>query len=300
MLARVVLALAAPLPFSLTRRLFPWISAVFATPFLRRQIEDNLDHAYGATISDDEKRRIRRQVCRNVGLLVAEILALARRKLPAGYIRFDGMQRFDREIAPDRGILALTAHSGNWECLAWVLYQHWGKRAAAIVARRQNNQHLQRLVEEGRQRLGVETIYQDEPPQRVLRHLREGRVVATAPDQDIVRLAGIFLPFFGKPAYTPTGPAMLAYQTDAAIVVGIARRTPEGIVLDCPAPMFPNRDAPKAQEIERLTREWLARIEEHIRRHPADWMWFHRRWRTTPAKLAARRERRRARFRAQA
>jgi KDO2-lipid IV(A) lauroyltransferase len=143
-----------------------------------------------------------------------------------------------------------------------------------------------------RAKLGMPVIYQDESPLRVVRRLRQGRCVAIVPDQDVPSIAGTFLPFFGHPAYTPTGPATLAYLANVPLIPAFARRTKDGLTLDVHPAIWPDLSADKAVEIERLTRAWSQAVETQIRKQPGDWMWFHERWRTTPDRLARRRDRR--------
>ncbi|HDR06278.1 MAG TPA: lipid A biosynthesis acyltransferase, partial [Candidatus Coatesbacteria bacterium] len=45
-------------------------------------------------------------------------------------------------------------------------------------------------------------------------------------------------------------------------------------------PLFADRAADEAEEIRRLTAEYARALEDWVRRHPADWYWLHRRWKT--------------------
>jgi KDO2-lipid IV(A) lauroyltransferase len=48
-------------------------------------------------------------------------------------------------------------------------------------------------------------------------------------------------------------------------------------------PSPPDREA----EVIRLTAACNAALEDAIRRHPAEWVWMHERWKTRPAPEAA-------------
>jgi KDO2-lipid IV(A) lauroyltransferase len=109
------------------------------------------------------------------------------------------------------------------------------------------------------------------------------------PDQDIEEVGGVFVDFFGRPAYTPIGPARLALATGAPIVVTFSKRVGdqfEAVVNDL---IEPDRRAPREEEIVRLTRAWSAQMEAFIAAHPEQWIWFHDRWQTTPQDVARRR-----------
>ena len=285
---RAMIALCGLLPFAITRRLFPPLLGFFAHRMLRADIYRHLDLAYDHSLAAAEKKRIARRVAHNLGLLVAEVLALLRNRLPAGYIDDTEFKALDLK----GGFLGLSAHIGNWEVLAWQARKQWPNVDTAVVAHRHANRHINRLIERMRRAFGVSTIYQEASPRRTIRMLTQGKIVAVAPDQDVAHIAGMFVPFFGKPAWTPTGPAFLACMAKAPLLLCFTRRTANGLRLVCPAPLYPNPDAPREEEIKRLTKAWSDAVEQHIREQPSDWMWFHKRWQTTPERLERRRVRR--------
>ncbi|MDH3238185.1 MAG: hypothetical protein OEM47_06645 [Deltaproteobacteria bacterium] len=41
-------------------------------------------------------------------------------------------------------------------------------------------------------------------------------------------------------------------------------------------------EAPREEEVVRLTRRCNEELEKAIREDPAQWLWFHRRWKTRP------------------
>jgi len=107
--------------------------------------------------------------------------------------------------------------------------------------------------------------------------LARGRVVALLIDQD-TRGAGVFVPFFGLPARTPPGPAVLALRSQVAVLTVFIRRRPDGghTIAFERVPLPPRgRDTVVA-----LTARLTAAIEAAIRAAPADWVWWHRRWRS--------------------
>jgi Kdo2-lipid IVA lauroyltransferase/acyltransferase len=134
-----------------------------------------------------------------------------------------------------------------------------------------------------RRRFGMEIVYQDESPRKLLRALRDGKIVALLADQDVPRLDGVFVPFFGRPAYTPTGPAALAVASGAELVLAHTLRVGRDrhrLVVTEPI-AFDRSDRDRA--ILEGTRAWCAMLERVIREHPEQWVWMHRRWRTAPA-----------------
>ena len=290
---RAFLGTLSLLPFGLSRRLLPFLTRWLAHPFLRGAIHRHLEMALGDEVSVEQRRVISKHVSRSLGLIIAEILAISRGRLGQGYFDYQAAEAKLREIMADgRGVVIVTGHLVNWEALGWLVFERLGDRSGAVVARRNANPYLNDIIERFRLRLGMETAYQDDSPRRLVLLLREGGFVATVPDQDVSRIAGAFLPFFGRPAWTPIGPATLARMAGVPIVPVFASRSFEGIRIECGDPIEADASTPKRDDIERMTLAWSDALEARIRREPKDWMWFHERWRTTPERLERRRQRR--------
>jgi KDO2-lipid IV(A) lauroyltransferase len=111
--------------------------------------------------------------------------------------------------------------------------------------------------------------------------LRANRWVAMLADQD-ARRHGVFVPFFGRSASTPVGPAALALRAGAPIIMGFDRRLPDGrhrLVIEPPLEI----ENPEASDAAlRLTAAHTARLEARVREQPPLWFWLHRRWKTSP------------------
>ncbi len=244
-------------------------------------------------MEEDEARRIAREVGRNFGRLPGE-LVLARRRgwtfLEKRMETDDSLEHMEAARAAGKGVIVISAHIGNWELLAW-----WGARnypePLAVVGKRIRNPGLNRLVNDLRARGGMEVIDRDDPPRRMLRHLARPGILGILPDQDVDVLAGEFLEFFGRTAYTSTGPAALSLASGAPMVPGFLLRRGEKFLVRFAPPIFPSRDRPKREEVLRLTRAWSEAVEETIRAFPGQWAWFHRRWASTPETVARKRRR---------
>jgi KDO2-lipid IV(A) lauroyltransferase len=195
-------------------------------------------------------------------------------------IRIDGWQHVQAAHEAGRGGIFVTGHIANWElCAAYVAIRGLPMN---VVARRIYLEPLNRRLVALRGGMGVRTLYRDESMRAMIRCLRENQFLGILPDQDVPRIGGIFVEFFGQPAYTPVGPALLALGSGAPILV--ARDVREGcrhrLIVD--PPIYADRTAPRALEVHRLVSHYTRRLEEFIREHPDQWVWMHRRWRTRP------------------
>jgi KDO2-lipid IV(A) lauroyltransferase len=172
----------------------------------------------------------------------------------------------------------LTGHFGNFELMgAWLARLH----PVDFVVRPLRNRPLDRWLVEQRRASGVGIIDANAGIRAVYRALAGNRWVPMVGDQD-ARRHGVFVPFFGRLASTPSGPARIALATGAPIVTGYVVRGADGrhsLTLDAP---LEAGDPASADAVGRLTALHTARLEAWVRRHPAAWLWLHRRWKTSP------------------
>jgi KDO2-lipid IV(A) lauroyltransferase len=120
----------------------------------------------------------------------------------------------------------------------------------------------------------------DGVPKELLRVFRQNGVLGLLIDQD-TRVQGAFVPFFGRPAHTPTAAASLAIRHDAALLMVCGHRAGRRHQLQVeriPLPAGPDHDA----RVLALTRTLSAWLEAAIRRAPEQWVWLHDRWRRQP------------------
>ncbi|MDH3224235.1 MAG: lysophospholipid acyltransferase family protein, partial [Gemmatimonadota bacterium] len=107
-------------------------------------------------------------------------------------------------------------------------------------------------------------------------------------DQD-ARKAGIFVDFFGRPASTARGPAVLSLRAGAPLVLAVAIRE-EGAKPRYSV-YFEPLDQPRTGNLDRdvatLTQAYTHRLEAFIRRYPEQYFWLHRRWKTPPPDAGA-------------
>ena len=242
---------------------------------------ENLRHAFGEGMTPAEVRRVTRGVFRSVVTNVLEVAAVQR--WPPERIRrhFDFHAEFERiqGLLPG-GAIVVAAHLGNWELLA-LLYAAYLPGRPIPVARRLSFGKFQRLAERLRGGAGLETIYTDESPRKFLEAIRGGKLLGILADQDLRVVNGVFVDFFGRPAYTLTMPVSLALSTGAPL--GCCYLVREARRFRLIAEVIPlERTGRRGEDLIENTRRWSAFLEAEIRKRPAQWVWFHRRWRTRP------------------
>jgi KDO2-lipid IV(A) lauroyltransferase len=225
------------------------------------------------------RRALVRATFRHAGESFAELTVWPKLR-ERGWVSIEGIEIMHTVLAAGRGAIAVTGHVGNWELMAAAMTAHGCP--LTVVARRVNDARFDALVADFRRSLGVEVLVRDDPEflSGVREALGRNRVVAILIDQD-TRGAGVFVPFFGRPARTPAGAAVLALRARVPLCTAFVARRPEGghlvRIATVPVPPRPGRVAVTA-----LTATLTAAIEAGIRRAPADWVWWHERWRRQP------------------
>ncbi len=181
--------------------------------------------------------------------------------------------------AHGRGVIMLTGHFGNFELYAAAMNR---VRPIAFMVKPLSNPGAERWASDLRRACGVELLPTGLGVRGAVRRLRAGGILAMAADQD-ARRDGVFVPFFGRLASTPTGPAWLSLATGAPIVFGTCLRGPDGrYEAMLTPPMLPQGEASDAEAVRALTARHTAMLEAAVRERPESWFWLHKRWKTPP------------------
>ncbi len=191
----------------------------------------------------------------------------------------------------ERPCLVVTAHLGNWELAGYALGA-LGHRTYAI-ARVLDNPYLERFLLKFREATGQTILAKKDDFDRLDGALKAGGKVATLADQD-AGPRGVFVDFFGRPASAHKAVALMALEFRAVmVVVGTVRRAgapddrigPYDIVCEDAIDPDDYRDDPDA--VRAITQRYHAALERLVRRHPEQYFWLHRRWKSQPAKKGA-------------
>ena len=110
------------------------------------------------------------------------------------------------------------------------------------------------------------------------RSLRGGRAVAFLVDQGAVGLASTWVPFFGRYAKTPRGPAVFALRLGAPIVFGVALRQPSGRYALTFEAIDTHDTGDREADVDRIVADYTLALERWVRRAPEQYFWHHRRW----------------------
>jgi KDO2-lipid IV(A) lauroyltransferase len=204
-----------------------------------------------------------------------KIPQLDRQKVERAF-SFEGLQNLESALARGNGVIVAAAHIGNWEmggaALALLGYR------LHVVAGIQFSSWLSEHVKDVKRKLNIDVVSPEEGYRALFRALKDNEVVVLLVDGDVY-VNGLKLDFFSKPARVPSGAAALALKTRAAIVPGYVKREgPLHFRMHVGEPVFPVPTGNKAEDVEKLSRQILSRVESYIEENLDQWCIFRDIW----------------------
>jgi KDO2-lipid IV(A) lauroyltransferase len=228
-------------------------------------------------LSADARRRLLRANQRESVMGVLELIRCwyAPSSALAGLARIEGLPLLQEALASGHGVMLLTGHFTSTELAARMLSEAAGKPVIGIV-RRNNSRCLEETFEKARSRVGSTLAKKD--VRGMLRALQGGGMLAYSADQNF-NYQNAFVPFFGVPASTLTSTPDLVRRGRAKVLPFWFHREPDGRYCLYVEEMWPGwLDAGPEEAAATYMRE----LEAVVRRHPEQYLWVHRRFKTRP------------------
>lgn len=246
---------------------------------IRRAVVERQLRAAFPEKPDDEIQRIARACYGHLGRTSIETAVLpshSREEIIDLFEEVNGWSIVEERLARGKGLILISGHLGNWELGGAYL----AARGVPIdaVARHMSNPLFDRYLTKTRQRIGMNVLHDESAVRRVPRSLREGRAVAFLVDQGAVGLASTWVPFFGRYAKTPRGPAVFSLRLGAPMVFGVALRRPSGRYKLTFEPIEVDETGDRDTDVEAIVAGYTATLERWVRRAPEQYFWHHRRW----------------------
>lgn len=230
--------------------------------------------------------RIARDCLRHQGMTLMETMVLPRLRL-RGAMKEDFVKIENDQVLVDahgkgKGVILVTAHLGNWELLPIALQKLRIKGVA--MASTLNNERLNRIIRDIRrfEFMDVAERGSGDSPRQLLTCLKRGEVLIMVNDVDI-KANGVFCNMFGFPAHTPRGAASIALKQGTPLVTYFDERLADGthVIRFREIPVTTTILAANSP-VQAYTQAICDVTEEHIRIHPEQWIWNHRRWKRRP------------------
>ena len=249
-------------------------------PKEKRKTLAHLRTAFGSEKSEKELAKLGEKVFEHYGKTMAE-LGLVDKILPRinEFAISTGYENVHEALGKGKGVIVIIAHFGNWELMGGYsgLVE---KMSCNVIARRIYFEPYDRLLNELRRKMRMNVIYRDSSPKQVLSILKRNEILCMVVDQDVDTVEGVFVNFFGKPAYTPAAPVRFSMVTGAPILISYAVRDGLKHHITVTPPIELVNTGNKEEDIRTNTQKWVSLQEEFIRKNPDQWVWNHKRWKT--------------------
>jgi Kdo2-lipid IVA lauroyltransferase/acyltransferase len=243
----------------------------------------HLTLAFGQEKSADEIKRISRDVFVMLGKNVGDILRhmqVSSLEDLNGFVEMKGFENFEKANARGKGVIFVACHMGAFEFQ--ITSMALRKLNFMVIGTPLSDKRLNDLMWNHRNRNGTNAVERDKATFPMLKVLKSGGSVALLMDQD-TRVKSTFVNFFGMPAHTPIGPALLALKTGAAVLPAFSHLGEDGKQHIEILPEIPlQRTGNEEEDIRLNTQRYTNVIEDRIRQHPSQWVWMHERWKTKP------------------
>lgn len=242
----------------------------------RKVVEANLALCF-PELDAASRRRIARENLRQTGIGLFEFARAwwGRVDEHSPRYRIAGLAHLEAAQARGRGVLLVSAHFVHLELCARLLTRHG---AVAGMYRPHAGPALEWAVKAGRLRYACAMFGRDEL-RPALKHLKAGGVLWFAPDQESRRGDSVFVPFFGRPAWSLTSTHQLARLSGATVLPFFHARHEDGSYHLEVLPAL--ADFPSADPVADTARV-MATLESMIRRAPEQYLWLHQRFKTQP------------------
>src|SRR6202171_996698 len=241
------------------------------SPLARPRREYNLKIACPELETDPrELRRLSWLNFRNHAKAYADLMMLPRTSVETmrPWLKVQGMEYLEQARTIGKGVLVVSCHMGSYEVVSAI----WSATLTPVsfFAEELEPRALFEWDRDTRARLGITVLTLDTGGlRRVLQALRDEEMVVTAIDRDIVG-TGYPMPFFGRLAPIPLGPAAIALRTGTPILPVCVYRLPDDTYQAEAAPVIFAEDTGDARADQiRTTERVLRQLENFIRRHPA-------------------------------
>ncbi len=276
--ARATTRLVARLPLGWLR----WVAdgwarlTLLCAPRRRRLAEENVAASFPEMTPAEVRRVVRRSV-RSVSHTMMELFMLPRLS-PEGLaqlVETPDLGPVREAHASGCGLILITAHFGNWEFLAARVADEIAPMT--VIARDASHAGTASLINQARESHHMRVIGRRDT-REMLRVLQGGGLLGMLPDQHAAE-GGVRMDFLGRPAWTFTGPAVLAARSGARVFPQFCVREADGrlrIVLYPEIELVHTDD--READVVANTRLISGAIERAIREHPDNWLWLHNRW----------------------
>lgn len=243
----------------------------------RRIARINLEKCFPELNTSERRALLKAQFqATGMGLLEAAFAWYGDEKRVMSRCAISGRDHLEQALAQGKGVILLTFH---YPCLDLAGIQLSHEYPVGFMQRPHNDPEMDKIITGGRMRYAKRAVSRHSP-RDMLKALKEHLIVCYYPDHDLGRKASEFAPFFGVQTAWVSAISRMAQMSGAPVVPMLCERLPKAAGLHLrllPAlEQFPSEDV-----VADLTRVSQL-LETHLREHPENYLWTHRRFKTRP------------------
>lgn len=219
------------------------------------------------------------KVFQNIGMTfmeVFQIICLPKDEL-ISRTKIKGKKILLEAIKENKGVILISAHLGNWEIVSPFLAA-LGLRTSA-VGRRLRVKLLNRLIVGLRTRFGTVSIDKEGGMPKMMRSVREGKILGIMIDQGTQSSMGVKINFFDRAVTATPAPALIALRCKCPVVPIFGVREIDGgltIIVKPPLELTKTQDLKSDLKVNMQLMTNI--IEKTVRDYPEQWFWVHKRW----------------------
>ena len=286
-LLRLVICCVQVLTIDACARFCRWLAWLIAdvVGFRRKVIFQNILGVY-PDATDERCRYLAREMWYHLFLMGCEI-AHAPRKIHdtnwRKYVLIADTRKMTKYLIDYRPVVAVSGHFGNFEMAGYIT----GLLGipSYTVARKLDNPHLDRFINDFRERNGQFILPKDGSANRIQEALDSGAVLTMLGDQH-AGTKGCWVDFLGRPASCHKAVALFTLSGKAPMIVTYCKHTsrPMHFEVSCAGIADPLDMPSELNDVTKLTQWYNEKLGEAIYQDPEQYWWVHRRWKEKPVR----------------
>lgn len=238
----------------------------------------NLDFAYGDVLSYEQKEMIVKETYYNLVLNLYEFVKNQTSTFQeiVKKVEIQNDKYILEAINNDEKIILVTAHYGIWELA--IPYISLKYKPISVISKPIKNRYLNKLFKKGRAKNNLQMFEKHGAAKKIVKALKDKRVVAMAIDQSISQSEASIVEFFGKKVTQTDSPVRFAAKFQATIIpILFVREDFDKHKAYFTKPIKVPKDASE-EDITAYSQEISNVFEKQIKDKPSDWFWQHKRF----------------------
>ena len=243
----------------------------------------NLKAAFAGEKPPAELKRITKKVYQSLLQTVIEILNLTKvdKAYINKYVEVVNLDRIENASKSGRGTILLTAHFGDWELSSLTSAMHGFP--ILVLVREQKMKRVNELLNQIRESKGCKVVRKGMSTKNILRALYGKSMIGILADQDAGR-NGIFVSFFGRATSNHSGAMEMAKRTDSIVLPNFIVRVKGPYHKLFLEEYIDFRNSKSDDDVREGLQKYANLLETYVRKYPDQWLWLHKRWKSTPAR----------------